>query len=72
MNVVAAAGLSVSLSAFALWKKALTPGGVILAWFLGILITASGGVAAFPFCVQHFSARLRRTARRENGQIPTA
>lgn len=47
MNVVAAAGLSVSLSAFALWKKALTPSGVILACFLGILITASGGVAAF-------------------------
>lgn len=47
MNVMAAAGLSMSLSALALWKKALTPVGGILACLLGILITVSGGAAAF-------------------------
>lgn len=47
MDVLAATGLSLSLSALALWKKALTPGGLLLACVMCIAITSIGGLAAF-------------------------
>ena len=51
MSITAAAGLSLSLSAFAYWKKALTPGGIVLACLLCILITSVGGIPAFTVLV---------------------
>ena len=39
--------LPTALAALALWKKALTPGGLILAWILGAAITLAGGLAGF-------------------------
>ena len=39
--------LSSALAGLALWKKALTVGGLILAWALAVVITFCGGLAGF-------------------------
>ena len=39
--------LSSALAGLALWKKALTTGGLILAWALAVVITFCGGIGAF-------------------------
>ena len=39
--------LSSALAGLALWKKALTTGGLILAWVLAVIITCCGGFSAF-------------------------
>lgn len=47
MQVLYALLLSSALAGLALRKRALTPGGTLLAWALCLLITAYGGGAAF-------------------------
>lgn len=47
MQALPALLLSSSLAGLALWKRALTPGGTLLAWALCLLITAVGGGTAF-------------------------
>ena len=46
--------LSSALAGLALWKKALTSGGLLLAWVLSCVITFCGGAAAFAVLAATF------------------
>lgn len=47
MSIVTALIPSTALAIPALWKRALTPGGTLLAWALCLVITCAGGFTAF-------------------------
>lgn len=47
MSVAASLGISSALALFALWRRALTRSGSLLAWALCLLICAAGGWTAF-------------------------
>ena len=47
MNLWAALLVSSALAALALWRRALTPGGTLLAWALCVVISRIGGWSAF-------------------------
>ena len=46
-NLLFALLLASALSALALWRRALTPGGLALAWTLGVVIAFCGGLTGF-------------------------
>ena len=54
MNLLSALLLSTALAAPALWKRALTADGTILAWLLCVAITAIGGMTAFCILAMTF------------------
>ena len=47
VNLLFALLLASALSALALWRRALTPGGLALAWALGVVIAFCGGLTGF-------------------------
>lgn len=55
MSLVAALCCSTSLAAVALWKKALTISGTMLAWLCCLIITVGGGLTGFAILLMTFA-----------------
>ena len=54
MNIYLAVLLASALATLAIYKKAMTAGGVVAAWIMCIVITALGGPAAFAILAATF------------------
>ena len=59
---------SSALAGLALWKKALTPAALVLAWVLSCIITFCGGVPAFAVLAAVFVCTI--AAGKISGKMP--
>lgn len=72
-DILVAIGLSTLLAALAVYKKALTRGGLVLAWVSSVIITYCGGLGSFIILAATFVltvpvSGLKKAARRDAGE----